>query len=368
MAISITHAFVSGKADPPDTSLIKPSNWNAPHTLSMGTGKLVGRTTAATGAAEEIAVSGALTFSAQTLSLPTDAITNAYLANMATQTIKGRATAATGDPEDLTVAQVTAMLNTFTTSLKGLVPASGGGTTNFLRADGTFAAPPSADAQTILNTISTTRGAILFRNATVWTPLTPNTAGYVLREGGSGADPSWVGGVTRLNGGVVSGAATLDISLSSGYSRYILLLDDVVPVTNNNGLGLRFSFDSGSTYKSAASDYFWAYSYWNTAAAGGGFDSGTGGGPTTHINMSASTTGLSNTAGLINSYIAEIYPGAASKRASVFVRAFNNGTSVTVHSHGAGGSIYNGPLTNVRLFFTAGGNISTCAWALYGVS
>lgn len=36
----------------------------------------------------------------------------------------------------------TAFLNAFTTSLKGLVPASGGGTTNFLRADGAWAAPP----------------------------------------------------------------------------------------------------------------------------------------------------------------------------------------------------------------------------------
>lgn len=36
---------------------------------------------------------------------------------------------------------VTAFLNQFTSSLQGLVPASGGGTTNFLRADGTFAVP-----------------------------------------------------------------------------------------------------------------------------------------------------------------------------------------------------------------------------------
>jgi len=35
----------------------------------------------------------------------------------------------------------TALLNAFTSALKGLVPASGGGTTNFLRADGTWAAP-----------------------------------------------------------------------------------------------------------------------------------------------------------------------------------------------------------------------------------
>lgn len=40
-----------------------------------------------------------------------------------------------------TVAAQTALLDVFTTALKGLVPASGGGTTNFLRADGTWAAP-----------------------------------------------------------------------------------------------------------------------------------------------------------------------------------------------------------------------------------
>jgi len=36
----------------------------------------------------------------------------------------------------------TAQLNVFSSSLKGLAPASGGGTSNFLRADGTWAAPP----------------------------------------------------------------------------------------------------------------------------------------------------------------------------------------------------------------------------------
>lgn len=40
-----------------------------------------------------------------------------------------------------TPTQVTADLDTFTSALKGLVPASGGGTTNYLRADGTWGAP-----------------------------------------------------------------------------------------------------------------------------------------------------------------------------------------------------------------------------------
>jgi hypothetical protein len=36
--------------------------------------------------------------------------------------------------------------NLFSDLLKGLVPASGGGTTNFLRADGTWAAPPGGNS------------------------------------------------------------------------------------------------------------------------------------------------------------------------------------------------------------------------------
>ena len=82
----------------------------------------------------DVTGSGALTIAA-------DAVTNAKLANVATATIKGRATAGTGDPEDLTGTQATALLDAFTSGAKGLAPASGGGTTNFLRADGSWAAP-----------------------------------------------------------------------------------------------------------------------------------------------------------------------------------------------------------------------------------
>jgi hypothetical protein len=76
-----------------------------------------------------------------TTTIGTNVVTNSMLAQVATAIFKGRTTAGTGNVEDLTVTQATAMLNTFTSSLKGLAPASSGGTTNFLRADGTWAAP-----------------------------------------------------------------------------------------------------------------------------------------------------------------------------------------------------------------------------------
>jgi hypothetical protein len=63
------------------------------------------------------------------------------LASMAANTIKGNATGAAAVPTNLTATEATALLNAFTSALKGLVPASGGGTTNFLRADGSWAAP-----------------------------------------------------------------------------------------------------------------------------------------------------------------------------------------------------------------------------------
>jgi hypothetical protein len=75
------------------------------------------------------------------LTIDSDVVTNAKAADMATATLKGRITAGTGDPEDLTGTQATTLLDTFTSALKGLAPSSGGGTTNFLRADGTWAAP-----------------------------------------------------------------------------------------------------------------------------------------------------------------------------------------------------------------------------------
>lgn len=71
-------------------------------------------------------------------------VTNKFLKQMAAHTIKGNNTGSTGNPIDLTQAQVTAELNQFSSSLQGVVPASGGGTTNFLRADGTFAAVSAA--------------------------------------------------------------------------------------------------------------------------------------------------------------------------------------------------------------------------------
>ncbi len=118
----------------------------------LANGKIIGRNTAGTGVPEALgtlptaampALTGDVANSAGSLSttIQAGAVTLAKMASISTATFLGRTTAGTGAPEDLTATQATAMLNPVTTSLQGVAPASGGGTLNFLRADGNWAAP-----------------------------------------------------------------------------------------------------------------------------------------------------------------------------------------------------------------------------------
>lgn len=96
---------------------------------------------------QTITLSGDLSGSGSTsisATIGSDAVTFAKMQNVATATILGRTTAGTGDPEALTGTQATALLDVLGSAVKGLAPASGGGTTNFLRADGTWASPPGS--------------------------------------------------------------------------------------------------------------------------------------------------------------------------------------------------------------------------------
>ena len=85
----------------------------------------------------DITVSG----SGATWTIDAGAVTVSKMADLAASTILGNNTGGAAAPIALSAAQATALLDTFTSGAKGLAPASGGGTTNFLRADGTWAAP-----------------------------------------------------------------------------------------------------------------------------------------------------------------------------------------------------------------------------------
>lgn len=131
-------------------------------------------------AARMPALTGDVTMTAgtTTTAIAANAVVNADLAQVSTNTLKGRLTAGTGNVEDLTLTQVSQNLDTFTSSTKGVVPGSGGGTTNFLRADGTWAAPPGGGGLTLSEVIITSTQA----NSTV-TPAVLNGCTFTLTPG-----------------------------------------------------------------------------------------------------------------------------------------------------------------------------------------
>lgn len=132
-------------------------------------------------------------------------ITNDMLANMAQATIKGRAVGAgTGSPQDLTGTQATAILDVFTSGLKGLTPASGGVATTFLNGAGAFTAP--------------------------------------------------VTGMTLVGTWVWSTNTTLvDFTNLGGYSNLIMVLQDLT--FGSASMLLRVSTDNGATFFATGADY-----------------------------------------------------------------------------------------------------------------
>jgi hypothetical protein len=156
----------------------------------------------ATGSVTAVTASGALSSSGGStpnITLNSNGVTNAFLAQMGANTIKGNNTGSTANALDLSTAQVTAMLNQFSSSLQGLVPASGGGTTNFLRADGTWAVAGTgtvtsvafADAST--TPIYTITGSPVTSSGTLTQTLATQTAATVFAgpATGSAAQPAF---------------------------------------------------------------------------------------------------------------------------------------------------------------------------------
>lgn len=101
-----------------------------------------------------------------TAQIADEAVTLAKMAHVSTARILGRVTAATGDVESLTGTQATTLLDVFTDALQGLVPLSGGGTANFLRADGTWVAP-GGSGDMVLASAQTNTGIKTFLDTTM---------------------------------------------------------------------------------------------------------------------------------------------------------------------------------------------------------
>jgi len=176
-----------------------------------------------------------------TTAIGTNKVTNAMLAQVATGTFHARITASTGNVENLTGTQATTLLDTFTSSLKGLAPASGGGTTNFLRADGTWAAAGGG------TTIYTGDG-------TLTSARTLTHGGFNLSLVGSSFTNRFTSAGRLLLGTTTESTYILDVV---GYSRVStdMIINNITVGTGNNttstvGENTAIGYQSGKAYDS----------------------------------------------------------------------------------------------------------------------
>lgn len=161
--------------------------------MTQAPSKVLGRTSAGTGAIEELGISAVL-------DLVGGLGQGSVLYRGATQW----AATGTGNAGEVLTSGGTG--NNPTWAAGGGLPTQTGNSGKLLATNGTAASWTTTTAQ--LDGIGSTRGQILYRGSSAWSALAAGTSGYYLRANGAGADPTWnVLPVVATSGGVGYGSA-----------------------------------------------------------------------------------------------------------------------------------------------------------------
>jgi trimeric autotransporter adhesin len=190
------------------TDYVAPSAYASANGLTMATARLLGRTTAATGAAEEISVAGGLTLSGGTLTGTSGTVTS--VTGTAPVVSSGGATPA------ISMAAATTSVNGYLTSTDWTTfNNKGSGTVTSVAQSFTgglisVAGSPITTSGTLALTVAGTSGGIpYFSSGTTWATSAALTASALVVGGGAGAAPATTttgtGVVTAL--GVAVGSA-----------------------------------------------------------------------------------------------------------------------------------------------------------------
>lgn len=191
------------------------------------------------------------------------------------------------------------------------------------------------------------------------------TSGQVLTSNGAGAAPTFQdagggGAWALISTATASASSSLDFTgfNSALYSSYVLIIENLVPATDNVQMFLRTSTDGGSTFDNGASDYTWAIV--GRMGTGNSIDADSGTGDT-EIELSRSF-GISNVAGEGGfSAVVDIFKPDDAVFTKIGWRAtwqyYNNAVS-TAFIDGGGQRLSAADVDAVRLL-TSSGNITS---------
>ena len=203
MTVSLKHTFQSTKDDSGDTTIVQPSNWNEEHVLTCSTARILGRTTAGTGAVEELSVGEGLSLSAGSLAVGTVPVANGGTgATTLTGYVKGSGTSA-----------LTASATIPTSDLSGTIAVANGGT----------------------GATSLTANNVLLGNGTSAVQVVaPGTSGNVLTSNGTTWASSAPAGWTQISSAAFVNTGTTFSSIPTNYADLLVVIYDVL---NNSGGG-----------------------------------------------------------------------------------------------------------------------------------
>jgi len=274
-------------------------------------------------------------------------VTLAKMADLATARFLGRTTGGTGVPEALTGTQATAMLDTFTSVLQGLAPASGGGTSNFLRADGTWTAPAGGGDITDVNVAATspiTSSSSTCASGACSTTISTSTATNTL----------W--GRNDVGTGVVEALTPTEVTAMLDLAATAATTKGLVP--GGNSLGATYFFNAAGSY--------------SVPAGGASEQTFTNTGSLNNFALTAGTTVLRWTgASALTSFT-----GVSGGTAGACFDLVNNGTgSITLvynsGSSSAGNKFYTETFANVDVAASQKVNLcwigSSTGWAVQGI-
>jgi len=102
---------------------------------------------------------------------------------------------------------------------------------------GSTAAPSATTPTSILDSFSSTQGAVLYRNATAWVALAPGTSGQVLQSGGASANPSWATASATDSTKVAKTGDTMTGTLNLASNGLVVGTTQLVASGGNIGIG-----------------------------------------------------------------------------------------------------------------------------------
>ena len=202
-------------------------------------------------------------------------------------------------------------------------------------------------------------------NAITLAKLAGGTAGKIIGFDGSGDPAELTRGLDFISSTTISGTpATVDITagIDSTYDEYVII-PQLVPVTDNTQLEMRFTDDAGSTFKSGSTDY--EYHFGQSVATSTAY-AGVASAGADHIKL---YTQQGTGSGEFGNVIIHLHNPSD---ATLFTPCTWHGTAYngTAFSNTNGAGMYNGSAVAVDGFqlFYSSGNIASGTVMLYGIS